>query len=148
MRQIESFTSISYLFRSKTTFWQQYDDFKKDVMELWLNQIHKAEPIAVLFAKKLVRNLKVTNFPNNHVIDEGLGSMSRYILIVVVEKNLLFDDLSKSFVTVYSNFLYNAEHKFIVSYELDVDQMGHLQTHLQRAYNEEGWIFAKLVQVM
>ena len=74
--------------------------------------------------------------------------MSRYILIVVVEKNLLFDDLSKSFVTVYSNFLYNAEHKFIVSYELDVDQMGHLQTHLQRAYNEEGWIFAKLVQVM
>lgn len=101
----------------------------------------------LFFLQKNLRNLKVTNFPNNHIIDEGLGSMSRYVLIVVVEKNLIFDDLCKTFITVYSNFLYNAEHKFIVSYELDVNQMGHLQTHLQRAYDEDGWIFAKLVQV-
>jgi hypothetical protein len=145
---MDSFSSISHLFRSKNTFWQQYDDFKKDVIELWLNQVPKAEPIAILFAKKLVRNLKTTNFPNNHIIDEGLGSMSRYVLIVVVENNLIVDDLCKSYVNVYSNFLYNAKHKFILSYELDVDQMGHLQTHLQRVYDEEGWLYAKLVQVM
>jgi hypothetical protein len=58
---MDSFSSISYLFRSKDTFWQQYDDFKKDVIELWLNQVPKAEPIAILFAKKLVRNLKTRN---------------------------------------------------------------------------------------
>ena len=145
---MDSFSRISNLFKKKEQFWHQYDDFSRDVMELYLNQVHKVDPIPVLFAKKLVRNLKSTNFPNNHVIDEGLGSMSRYVLIAVVENNLITDDLCKSFVTVYSNFLYNAKLKFIISYELDVDQMRHVQEHFQRVYNEEGWAFIKTVQTV
>jgi|LakMenEpi03Aug12_release.lakeMendotaPanAssembly.Ray.scaffolds.fasta_scaffold294562_1 hypothetical protein len=144
--KIDSFRSISHLFREKKTFWQHYDDFRRDVMELWLKQYLHVDPIPVLFAKKLVRNLKQIKFQDNF-LDEGLGSTSRYILIVVVKNNLIIDDLCKCYVNVYSNCLYNANHKFIISYELDVEEMQYVQHYLQTVYAKERWLFAKTIQV-
>jgi hypothetical protein len=55
----------------------------------------EAEPIPVLFAKKLARNLKKTRFPNNHLVDEGVGHLIGYMLIAVVLENVVVDEVTK-----------------------------------------------------
>ncbi|EFX71065.1 hypothetical protein DAPPUDRAFT_327551 [Daphnia pulex] len=81
---MDSFSKLSNLFVESRTFWEFYEEFQRDVLELTLNQRTEGDPIPVLFAKKIVRNLKRSKFQNNHLIDEGVAHLSGYILVAVV----------------------------------------------------------------
>jgi hypothetical protein len=52
---------------------------------------------------------KWSRFPNNHLIDEGVAHLSGYVFIAVVLENVIIDEVTKRFLNVYSNFMYNAK---------------------------------------
>ncbi len=120
---MDSFSKLSNLFVQRNSFWEIYEEFQRDVLELTLNQKTEAEPIPGLFARKLARNLKKTRFLNNHLVDEGVGYLSGYILIAVVLESVVIDEVTQRFCNVYHNFMFNAKYKFVLSYELTVEEM-------------------------
>jgi hypothetical protein len=101
---MDSFTKLSRLFVQRNTFWEMYEEFHRDVLEFTFNQETEAEPIPVLFAKKIARNLKRSNFPKNLIIDEGVGKFKWiYVLIAVVLENVPIDEVTTCFCNVYQN---------------------------------------------
>jgi hypothetical protein len=140
---MDSFSKLSNLFVERrhfgnVTFWEFYEEFQRDVLELTLNQRTEGDPIPVLLAKKIVRNLKRSKFPNNHLIDEGVAHLSGYILVAVVLESVAIDEITKRYCTDYFNFMYNAKYKIIMSYELNVEEMHYLQTRLTQCLGGGG----------
>jgi hypothetical protein len=145
---MDSFSKMSSFFVERRSFWQFYEEFQRDVLELTLNQKTECDPIPVLFAKKIVRNLKRSNFPNNHLVDEGVAHLSGYILVAVVLESVPIDDITKRYCTVYYNFMYNAKYKIIMSYDLNVEEMSYLQQRLTQCLGGGGCPYAKTIQVI
>jgi hypothetical protein len=145
---MDYFSKLSNLFVQRNSLCEIYEEFQRDVLELTLNQKTEAELIPVLFAKKLARNLKRSRFLNNHLIDEGVGHLSGYILIAVVLKSLVIDEVTKRFCNVYNNFMFNDTYKFILSYELTVDDIHFLQQRIVQCLGGQGCPFAKNIQVL
>jgi hypothetical protein len=92
--------------------------------------------------------LKRSRFLNNHLIDEGVGHLSGYILIAVVLESLVIDEVTKRFCNVYNNFMFNDTYKFILSYELTVDDIHFLQQRIIQCLGGKGCPFAENIQVL
>lgn len=82
--------------------------------------------------------MKRSRFLNNHLIDEGVGHLSGYILIAVVLESLVIDEVTKRFCNVYNNFMFNDTYKFILSYELTVGDIHFLQQRIIQCLGGQG----------
>jgi hypothetical protein len=93
----------------------------------------------------MARNLKRSKFPNNHLIDEGIAHLSGYILIAIVLDSVIIDEVTNRYCSGYSNLMYNAKYKFIMSFELNVEEVHFLQTRLKQCLGGGSCPFAETI---